>query len=175
MGLMKYFTPFRSATYLLILYCVAHTAGGMLAQESLGPQADAVFALMKSVRFDFNGATSTWYGFWFGFGMMVSVFLLLLALIAWQLGEVPPTAWPAVSAIAWALAAAHAVTAVLSWKYFFLGPALFGVAISTLLAYGAYSLTGRSRSGPLTTGRNRRLLALLLLRRNGVGCNHLTD
>jgi hypothetical protein len=141
---MKYVTPFRIATYLLVLFCAAHTAGGMLAQESLGPSADAVFEQMKAVQFQFNGATCTWYGFWFGFGITVSVFLLLSAVIAWQLDKVPPNSWPAVSTIAWALVVSHAINAYLSWRYFFLGPVIFGVVITALMAYGAHRKGQRS-------------------------------
>lgn len=48
---MKYFTPYRLATYLLLVFCAGHTGGGMFAQKSLGPEADSVFSAMKSVHF----------------------------------------------------------------------------------------------------------------------------
>jgi len=133
---MKRITPFRIAAVLLIVFCAGHTGGGMLAQKSLGPQADAVFAQMKAVHFVFNGSDCTWYGFWFGFGMTSSLFLLLSAIIAWQLDKVGPAAWPAVSVIAWSLIAAHAANAFLSWKYFFLGPAVIGVLVTALMTWG---------------------------------------
>jgi hypothetical protein len=134
---MKYLTPYRIATYLLVLFFLGHTAGGMLAQKSLGPESDAVFAAMKSVRFVFNGATCTWYGFWFGFGLTVSAFLLLSAVISWQLDRVAPASWPVVSVMAWALFASHVCNTVLAWAYFFAGPGVFGTAISLLMAVGA--------------------------------------
>lgn len=134
---MKYLTPFRIATYLLVLFFAGHTLGGMLAQRSLGLAADAVFASMKAVHFDFNGSTCSWYGFWFGFGLMVSVFLLFSAVVAWRLDAVRPESWPAVSAIAWALVAAYACTAVLSWAYFFAGPGVIATLVTLLLAVGA--------------------------------------
>jgi hypothetical protein len=133
---MKHVTPFRIATVLLVLFCAAHTAGGMLAQKSLGAEADAVFAQMKAVHFNFNGSDCTWYGFWFGFGMTASLLLLLSAIIAWQLDKVPPAAWPSVSVIAWSLVAVHAVNTYLSWKYFFIGPTIFGGVTTALLAWG---------------------------------------
>lgn len=134
---MKRVTPFRVASVLLVVFCVMHTAGGMLAQKSLGAESDAVFAAMKRVHFTFNGADSTWYGFWFGFGLTASVFLLLSALIAWQLDRVPPAQWPLVSTVAWALVASHVANTVLAWKYFFAGPGACGVVITLLLAAGA--------------------------------------
>jgi hypothetical protein len=133
---MRFFTPFRIATYLSVLFCAGHTAGGMLGQKSLGVASDVVFAQMKAVHFDFNGADATWYGFWMGFGLTVSAFLLVVALTAWQLDAVAPQAWPTVQVIAWGLVAAMAFNTVMSVKYFFAGPVAFGSLITVLLAVG---------------------------------------
>ena len=108
----------------------------MLSQKSLGPEADAVFAQMKATHFVFNGSDCTWYGFWFGFGLTASLFLLLSAIIAWQRDKVAPAAWRAVSVIAWSLIAVHVVNTFLSWKYFFMGPAMFGGLVTVLLTWG---------------------------------------
>jgi hypothetical protein len=135
---VRYLTPYRIAAYLLVFFCAGHTAGGMLSQKSLGPGADAVFAAMKSVRFNFNGATVTWYGFWFAFGLMLSVLLLFSAVVAWRLDSVEPKSWPVVSTIAWALVASHVCNAILSWVYFFAGAGLLATAIAMLLVAGAF-------------------------------------
>jgi hypothetical protein len=68
---------------------------------------------------------------------MASVFLLLSAVIAWQLDKVTPEHWPAVSIIAWALVASHVANAVLSFKYFFVGPGVFAVLVVGLLSFGS--------------------------------------
>jgi hypothetical protein len=133
---MKVFTTFRVAAALALLFCAGHTLGGMLGQKSLGAASDAVFAAMKSTHFDFNGADCTWYGFWFGFGLTVSVFLLLVAAIALTLDRVGPEAWPQVRPLAWALIAAMSANGLVAWRYFFLGPILLSVAIVTLLILG---------------------------------------
>jgi hypothetical protein len=133
---MKHFTLFRSAAYLTLLFCAAHTAGGMLSQASLGPASDAVFSAMKSTHFEFNGADCTWYGFWFGFGLTVSAFLALVAVTALVLDRVTPEAWPQVQPIAWALVIAMAFNGVMAWRYFFAGPTAFSVVIVLLLIAG---------------------------------------
>src|SRR5437879_6477616 len=104
---MKKITSYRVAACLLVVYCAGHTFGGMLLPKSMGADADAVFASMKAVHFTFNGADCTYYGMWFGFGLMASVFQLLSAVTAWTLGNVNPKHWPSVSPIAWALFASH--------------------------------------------------------------------
>jgi hypothetical protein len=108
----------------------------MLAQKSLGPGADTVFEAMKSVHFTFNGSDSTWYGFWFGFGITISAYIVFSAVVAWQLDQVPRERWRDVSVIAWALAATQFASALLSFEYFFLGPALLGLAVTALLTVG---------------------------------------
>jgi hypothetical protein len=133
---MKYFTPFRIAAYLALLFCAGHTLGGMIVQKSLGPASDVVLAAMKSTHFVFNGADCTWYGFWFGFGLTVSAFLLLVAVTALVLDRVTPDAWPQVQLIAWALIVAMAFNGVMAWRYFFAGPTIFSVAIVALLVAG---------------------------------------
>ena len=135
---MRFLTPYRIAAYLLLFFVAGHTGGGMLAQKSMGPESDAVFEAMKRVHFTFNGSDSTWYGFWFGFGLTVSLFLLLSVVIAWQLDKVEPSAWPAVSVIAWAFTLCYAGVAALSFKYFFVGPGTFSVLVVLLTAFGAF-------------------------------------
>jgi hypothetical protein len=133
---VKAVTPFRVASGLLVVFCVMHTLGGMLAQKSLGADSDAVFSAMKRVHFGFNGADSTWYGFWFGFGLTVSAFLLLSAVMAWIFERIPRESWHHVSIVAWALIVSHAINTVLAWKYFFAGPGVFGILITGLLITG---------------------------------------
>jgi len=133
---MKYLSPFRIASYLLLVTFLGHTFGAMVAQRSFGPASDTVFASMKTVHFNFNGADATWYGFWFGFGLTISVLLLFSAILAWQLDKVAPAHWPSVAVIAWAFAATQFVSAILSWKYFFLGPAILSLAVAVLLTVG---------------------------------------
>jgi len=134
---MKYLGPFRVATYLTVLFFLGHTGGGMLAQKSLGPESDAVFAQMKSVQFTFNGATCTWYGFWFGFGLLFSAFLAFSAVVSWHFSTISPENWPPVALIAWGLFAMHVIGAVLGFAYFGLAPGVSASLIAVLIAIGA--------------------------------------
>ena len=135
-AIVKHFTLYRIAAYLTLLFCAGHTAGGMLQQKSLGPASDAVLSAMKATHFTFNGADCTWYGFWFGFGLTASIFLLLSAIVAWELERIPNELWPSLKIIAWAFVFSHVANTVLAWKYFFAGPGVFGILISLLLAVG---------------------------------------
>jgi len=141
---MKYFTPYRFATYLLLVFCAGHTGGGMFAQKSLGPEADTVFAAMKSVHFNFNGGNCTYYGFWFGFGLVTSIFMLLSAALCWWLAGVEAKSWRLVRPVAWALILSQAANAMLSWKYFFAGPGILATLITALVIAGAITKVKKS-------------------------------
>lgn len=145
---MRRVTPYKLAGGVLLLFCAAHTLGGMLGRQSLGAEADQVFAAMQAVRFDFQGAESTWYGFWFGFGLMLSVFLAFSALAAGCLDAVRPEHWPSVSALAWLLCASHVGIAALTWAYFFPLAGVFATAATVLLGVGALGKQRAAQPAP---------------------------
>jgi len=94
---------------------------------------------MKKTHFDFNGSDCTFYGFHMGFGLMVSVYLVLSAVVAWILGDERSARDQAVKEaqrpIAWALMVSTVGTAILSWKYFFVAPVVVSTVIVLLLGW----------------------------------------
>ena len=125
---------------LLLLATLGHTFGGMLGTArqgpKAGPEADQVFAAMKSVRFRWQGANTTWFAFWLGNGLCVSAALLVAIVALWVLGGLDATQRQATLPIAWAACASLALTSLLGFKYF--GPRAgvgFGaIAILTVIA-----------------------------------------
>jgi hypothetical protein len=130
---MRYFNLYRISSCLLLFFCATHTIGGMFSRPGRGAEADAVLSSMKSVKFAVQGANCTYYGFYFGFGIMVSIFLLFSAVLAWHLGGIDAEGRAALSPVAWAFFASHAATAVLSWVYFFIAPGVTATVIAVLL------------------------------------------
>ena len=92
---------------------------------------------MKALRFDAMGSLRTYWDFYFGFGMFLTVNLLLLSVLSWQLAALvrvePARARPLIAS----LCAAFLVFAVLSWLYFFIAPLIIEgmIALLLLLAY----------------------------------------
>ena len=131
---------YRISAALLFLATLGHTFGGMLGTArrgpKAGPEADRVFADMKSVRFRWQGAETTWFGFWLGNGLVVSAAFLVPIIALWVLGGLDATQRHAGLPIAWAVFASLALTSLLGFKYF--GPRAgvgFGViAILTAIA-----------------------------------------
>jgi hypothetical protein len=130
---VKYLAPYRLATYLLLFFAFAHTAGGLFGDRQGGAAAAAVFTAMKTVTFTMMGATCSWYGFWLGFGLMVTVFLLFAAAVTWQLAGMTRAQRQPLRLTTWALLASFVVTAGLSWAYFFAAPGITSTLVTLLV------------------------------------------
>lgn len=130
---MKTRVLYRIAAVLILLFDVGHSAGYPWSDPGwkvdLGP--------MRSSHFDVLGFSRTYWDFYVGFGLFVSLFLLLAAILAWQLGSLPPQTLRLMRWTRWALATCFAAVAVLSCWYFFIIPIAFGVMITVCLVVAA--------------------------------------
>jgi hypothetical protein len=131
----RYFNPFRLATYLLILYCAGHTWGTILSTPHFGEASDAVAYAMKSVHFNVQGFECTWFGFYVGFGLLVSIFFLCSAAVTWFLGGLARSEQRGLAPITWALFLSYLASAVIAWAYFFVAPGVFSTLIAALLGF----------------------------------------
>jgi hypothetical protein len=127
---------YRIASVLLLLYAAGHTFGFRQNNPEWG--ADAVISLMRSVHFDAQGFTRTYWDFFSAFGFFSSVFLLFAAVLAWQLSRLPAETLASVRSIAWALAISFAAMTALTWRYAFTTPLVFSTLITVCLIAAAW-------------------------------------
>jgi Mg2+/Co2+ transporter CorB len=104
--------------------------------------AEAVLGLMRSVHFDAQGFTRTYWDFFSAFGLFFTVFLLFAAVLAWLLAALPPDTLARVRNIAWALAICFVAITALTWMYAFTTPLVFSILI-TLCLIAAASLSAK--------------------------------
>jgi hypothetical protein len=125
---------YRTAAVLILLFDLGHSAGC--------PWSDAAWAVdlgaIRSSQFHIAGFSRTYADFYVGFGLFVSVFLLLAAILAWQLGSVPMETLRQMRITAWALSLCFGAVAVLSWRYFFSIPIAFSSAITVCLVVAGW-------------------------------------
>ncbi len=121
---------------LLLLFAVGHTLGFRQSDPTWG--ADALLGSMRSIHFDVQGFSRTYWDFFTGFGLFVTVFLLFAAVLAWQLGGLPAETLARVRGIAWVFALCFATIAVLSWRYFFVIPIVFSILVTACLIAAAW-------------------------------------
>lgn len=76
----------RIASIITLLYFAGHTAG-MPWTPAVGPGELPIIEAMKTHAFEAGGVTRTYWDFYFGFGVCISAFLLLQAVVLWQLGS----------------------------------------------------------------------------------------
>jgi hypothetical protein len=135
---VKYFNAFRLAAYVLVLYTLGHTLGAVINTPQFGAESDVVVAAMKTVHVTAQGSDCTWYGFYRGFGWLVSIYFAFSAYAAWVLGGAGAQERRSMLPIAWALFVSHALGAVIAFVWFFPVPMAFGTAVTALLGFGSF-------------------------------------
>ena len=130
---------YRIAAVLLLLFACGHTSG-FLGFKPSSPEGLAALSAMNSVAFDFEGNSRTYGGFYVGFGLTVTAYLLFSAFVAWQLGRMASSQPGSVAPLAWALVAVQLVSLALSVKYFFLVPVIFSAVVSVCLVWATWQL-----------------------------------
>src|SRR5262245_58237227 len=114
---------YRIASVLLVLFAIGHTLG--FRQTNGMDGADSVVALMQSVHFTVQGFRRNYWDFYVGFGLFVTLFLLLSAALAWQLGSLPREVRARIPVATWGLALCFVGVSILSWSRFFMAPGIF--------------------------------------------------
>src|SRR5713226_2902357 len=133
---MKASLLYRIASVLLLLFAAGHTFGFRQNNPQWG--ADAVLGLMRSVHFDAQGFTRTYWDFFSAFGLFFTVFLLFAAVLAWLLGGLPAETLARVRSMAWALAISFVAVTALTWRYAFTTPLVFSTLITVCLTAAAW-------------------------------------
>jgi hypothetical protein len=124
----------RIASVLTIIHCTLHTVGGVFGKPKHGAPEIAVIDTMKTQRFDFMGSMRSYHDFLFGYGLAVTITLLLQGILFWQLGAAITTNPSLVRPIVAVFFMGSVLTATVSWKYFFIAPAITQLLIAGCLA-----------------------------------------
>ena len=131
---MKASMFYRIAAVLLLLFDAGHTSGFPWSDAKWGVDLGSV----RSTHFNIMGFSRTYCDFYVGFGLFVSVFVLLAVVLAWQLGGLPPESLALMRGTAWAFALCFAAITVLTLKYFFILPIVFTSVITLCLTAAAW-------------------------------------
>lgn len=120
-----------------------------MPQNELEPLAEAADAIIKKdnpvlksmtdVRFDTMGANRSYLDFFMGFGWSISVFMLIEAILLWQLASLAKTESARLRPMIAVILLAAVGSGIIAWRFIFPIPALFSSAliIALGLAYVA--------------------------------------
>ena len=129
-------TLYRSASVLFVLFAVGHTFG-FLRFRPPSPEALAVREAMTNVHFQVGHATFTYGGFYTGFGLYITLYMLFSAVLAWQLGDMAMNAPQSVKTLGWTFFGVQIAGLILSLAYFSVGPALLSGVVAACLGGAA--------------------------------------
>src|SRR5689334_10978906 len=98
---MKASLFYRIAAVLLLLFAAGHTFGFRQSDPAWG--VDALVGSMQSIHFDLQGSSRTYWDLFVAAGLLVGVFYLFAAVLAWQLSGFPPERLALMRVVVWAL------------------------------------------------------------------------
>ena len=133
---MKASLFYRIAAVLLLLFAAGHTLGFRQSDPTWG--VDTLLGSMRSIRFDVQGFTRTYWDFFVAAGFSVGVFYLFAAVLAWQLGSFPADTLAVMRTTVWAFAVCFAAITVVSWTHLFIIPIVFSTLITLCLTAAAW-------------------------------------
>jgi hypothetical protein len=122
----------RAAAAFTAVFAMGHGFGA--THPRTDGAAGAVAAAMKSVTMDVFGSERTYWDFYEGYGYLLIVTAVFLVALLFLLSLRP---MEQVRQIAWATAAAQALIALFSFRYFFWAPGAFNAAAAALTAAAA--------------------------------------
>ena len=133
---MKASLFYRVAAVLLLLFAAGHTLGFTQSDPKWG--VDPMLASMRTIHFDVQGFSRTYWDLFVAAGYSIGVFYVFSAILAWQLGGLPAETLARMRGITWTFALCFAVLTVVLWRYLFTLPIVFSVVITVCLALAAW-------------------------------------
>jgi hypothetical protein len=125
---------YRIASVLQIIFAAGHTYGFLMFKPD-SAEGRGVWESMNNVHFQVGRASLSYGGFYLGFGLFATVYLLLGAVLAWRLGAMARDNPQAIGPLGWALFAVQLVSLVLSWLYFLPPPVILSALIAVCVGW----------------------------------------
>lgn len=126
---------YRVAAAVIALFALGHTLGALVATPDFSAAADAVRTSMRNVAFSCSGSTCTWFGFYLGFGWMVSLFLIFTATLTWFTGGLAVEYRRILRPVTAALCVTFLLMSALSARFFFAEPLVLSLTVAAMLGW----------------------------------------
>ena len=133
----------RIASALTLIHSVLHTMGGVFGKPLPGPAQQAV-AAMKTYQFSAMGNVRTYWDFYMGLGLGITVFLTTEAIVFWLLASAVRTEGSRLRPVIFAFTLGYGALAANSFRFFFVGPVITEILIALCLILAMFFL----REGP---------------------------
>jgi hypothetical protein len=128
---------YQIAAVMFVLFAGGHTFG-FLRFRPRTDEGAAVLESMNDVPLHIGGRSYTYGGFYRGFGLYVTVYLLFSAFLSWELGRMALLDTQASGMIGWAFCAVQVAGFALSCAYFAPITAAFSGIVAICLGLAAW-------------------------------------
>jgi hypothetical protein len=129
----------RVASVVVGVQGVLHTIGGVFGAPPPGAGATAMLA-MRANHFMVMGLDRSYYIFFIGFGLAITVSMLVESALFWMLSGLVRRTGTLLRPILWLYVLAYVAVTVLAAVFFFPPPLIFDAVVVILLAWSAMSL-----------------------------------
>ena len=136
---MKPVILIRAAALLTLLHAVLHTIGGVYGKPDPGMQ-EATVQGMKANQFPVMGNMRSFWDFYHGMGLAVTIALTLEAVVLWFLASLAIRHALELRPILIAFALGYLALAVNSYRFFFWGPVAVEIVISACLMAAVFAV-----------------------------------
>ena len=131
--ILKPYVLLRAASFLSMLHALLNTFAGLLSGTSSNQKEVAVLNAMKALQFDAMGSLRTYWDFYFGFGLFLTLNLLLISALLWQLASLVKTEPAIARPFIGLFCIAFVAFAILSGLYFFMAPLILEMFVAIIL------------------------------------------
>jgi hypothetical protein len=118
----------RGLAVLLAFNALGHTLGTAAPKVTRGPDEAALLVAMQAFRFPVMGFERTYWDFYRGFALVITVQLLLMMAIAWQTSTISKQNRRLALPVTITLQLGCIGLLILSWMFFFSAPIAFSTA-----------------------------------------------
>ncbi len=127
----------RIASVAVIVQSVLHTIGGVFGKPTPGAASVAV-AAMKANHFPVMGLDRTYWDFYIGFGLAITISLVMEGVVFWLLANLAAKG-ANVRPIAAVFCVGYLTLMVLAYRFFFPPPTVWNGLVALLLGLAALS------------------------------------
>jgi hypothetical protein len=133
----------RIASVLTLIHAVLHTVGGVFGKVDPGPAAVAV-AAMKANQVMVMGSMRSYWDFYFGMGLALSISMTAEGILMWQLASLARTDARRLRPMMATFVFAYLAIAVNSNAHFFFLPVLFEAIIAGCVGAAIATAKGKA-------------------------------
>jgi hypothetical protein len=135
MMLRKAGLPLRIASVISLVFAVGHTLGGFKGWSPVGD--NDVLTAMRTFHFDVEGVNRSYYQLYRGFGFLLTVYLVLQAVLLWQLASLARANRLLARPLVWSFFVSSFPIGALTWIFLFPTPVYFDAVLTACLGWAA--------------------------------------